>query len=191
MDTTKQIATLPPLEELQGGVPLSRRTGEPRRPVVLALASVLLYLAVASAVGAYAWHWWMAAHPASYANSAWLIAWTDPAPGTWLSLTLEVALAAALALAAGAAGIAGFQAWNGWRWARWAGLVAAALMGGFMAITHWYAAVPVGLTALGAGLLFLPPVTRYFRHWTQVRATRPAPYRRPGEIHYGRLARFR
>ncbi|MFD0867413.1 hypothetical protein ACFQ06_16590, partial [Tessaracoccus lubricantis] len=92
---------------------------------------------------------------------------------------------------AGAAGIAGFQAWNGWRWARWAGLVALALMGGFLALTHWYAAMPVGLTLMGAGLLFLPAVSRYFTQWAEVRGQRPQPYRRPEQILYGRLPRFR
>lgn len=191
MSEPKQIATLPPIEELRRDVPRSQRTGEPRRPVVVGAAAIVLYLAVAGAAAVYGWHWWLAAKPEQYPTSAWLIEWTAPEPGKWLSLTLEGALAAALAAAAGAAGVAGFQAWNGWRWSRWVGLVAVLLMGGFAAITNWWGLIPVGLTVIGAGLLFLPPVTRYFSQWAQVRAERPEPYRRPGEIHYGRLPRFR
>lgn len=191
MSEPKQIATLPPIEELRRDVPRSLRTGEPRRPVLVGVAAVLLYLAVAAAAVAYGWHWWLAADMDTYHRSAWLVEWTEPEPGLWLSLALEGALAAALALAAGAAGVAGFQAWNGWRWSRWAGLAAVVLMGGFAALTSWWALVPATLTVAGAALLFLPPVTKYFGQWAQVRAERPVPYRRPDEIHYGRLPRFR
>lgn len=191
MSEPKQIATLPPLEELQRAVPRSPRTGEPVRPVLVGVAAVLLYLAVAAAAAVYGWHWWLAAHPESYPTSAWLVEWTGPKPGTWLSLTMESVLAAALAAAAGAAGVAGFQAWNGWKWSRWAGLVAVLLMGGFAAVTSWWGLIPAGLSVVGVVLLMLPPVSRYFQQWRQVRGERTAPYRRPNEIHYGRLARFR
>lgn len=187
----KQIATLPPIEELRRDVPRSPRTGEPRRPVVLGVAAVLLYLAAAACLAVYGWHWWLAAHPETYHTSAWLIEWTSPDPGKWLSLTLEGALAAAVALASGAAGIAGFQAWSGRRWSRWAGLVAVALVGGFTALTSWWGLAAAGLAVVGAGLLFLPPVTRYFEQWAQVRAEQPLEYRRPERIFYGRLPRFR
>lgn len=151
MSEPKQIATLPPLEELQRAVPRSPRTGEPVRPALVGVAAVLLYLAVAAAAAVYGWHWWLAAHPESYPTSAWLVEWTGPKPGTWLSLTMESVLAAALAAAAGAAGVAGFQAWNGWKWSRWAGLVAVLLMGGFAAVTSWWGLIPAGLSVVGVG----------------------------------------
>lgn len=191
MSEPKQIATLPPIEELRDDVPRSPRTGEPRRPVVLGVASTLMYLAVIGAGVVYGLHWWLAADMDRYASSAHLVEWLAPKPGTWQSLLIEGGLAAAVALAAGAAGVAGFQAWNGWRWARWAGLVAAALMGGYLAITHWWGAFPLALTVVGAALLFLPPVTRYFREWAKVRSEQSTPYRRPERIFYGRLPRFR
>lgn len=191
MSEPKQIATLPPIEELRDDVPLSRRTGEPRRPVVLGVAAGLLYLAVVGAGVTYALHWWLAADPERYHRSAHLVEWLTPKAGTWQSLLIEGGLAAAVLVAAGAAGVVGFQAWNGWRWARWAGLIAVALMGGFAALTHWWAYLPLGLTAVGAALLFLPPVSRYFREWAKVRSERPVPYRRPERIFYGRLPRFR
>ncbi|MHA6508509.1 hypothetical protein [Tessaracoccus sp. Y1736] len=191
MTEPQPIATLPPIEELHGDVPRSPRTGEPTRPAVVLVSAILQYLAVAALAAAYGWHWWLAAHPDSYATSARLIEWVAPEPGKWLSLTLEGGFAAALVLATGACGVVGFHAWNGWRWTRWGGLAAVALAGGFAAILSDWAFIGLGLAVVGGALLFLPPSTRYFRHWEQVRAIRPEAYRRPSSIFYGRLPRFR
>lgn len=187
----KQIATLPPIEELRNDVPLSPRTGEPKRPVPVAIAAVLLYLAATALAVVYGFRWWEAAHPETYPTSARLIEWVDPDPGKWLSLLLEGIFAAALVLAAGACAVVGFQAWNGWRWSRWAGLVALVLTGAFVAIIDNWALIGLGLAAVGTALLFLPQVGTYFRRWDQVRAEKPTPYRRPDRIQYGRLPRFR
>ena len=191
MTEPKHIATLPPIEEVRGDIPRSPRTGEPKRPLVLAIAAVTLYLAAAALAVAYGLRWWEAAHPETYPTSARLLEWVEPEPGRWLSLTLEGVLAAALVLAAGAAAVVGFQAWNGWRWSRWASLVALVLVGAFTAITTNWAFIGAGLAVVGVALLFLPPVTRYFREWDEVRAAQPTPYRRPSQIFYGRLPRFR
>ncbi|HMR12441.1 MAG TPA: hypothetical protein PKE42_01785 [Arachnia sp.] len=191
MTEPNEIATLPPLEELQPGVARSPRTGEPRRPAVLGVAAVVLYLAAAAVAVAYGIHWWEAAHPETYPASARLVDWVDPDPGKWLSLTLEGVLSAAAVIAAGAPAVAGFQAWNGWRWGRWAGLLAVALTGGFAALTNGWGFVAVGLAVVGSALLWLPPVGRYLADWDRVRAGRPIPYRRPESILYGRLPRFR
>lgn len=189
MTEQKQIATLPPIEEIRGGVPLSPRTGEPKRPVVIWVAAVASYLAVAALAFAYGWHWYRAVYPETYAGSARIIGWLDPEPGKWQSLAIEGGLAAALVLAAGAVGVAGFQAWNGWAWSRWAGLVAVALAGGFTAIVSDWGYIGLGLAAVAAALIFLAGT--YFKHWREVRAERPEPYRRPAWIFYGRLPRFR
>lgn len=191
MSEPKQIQTLPPIEELRRSTPLSTRTGEPQRPIVAVVAAVASYAAVAVVMGVYALHWWRAANPDSYATSARLIEWVAPEPGKWLSLTLEGVLAAASVLAAGTVAVAGFQAWNGWKWSRWAGLVGLLLMGGYAAITTDPAYIALGLSLVTAVLVWLPPMTTYFRRWAQVRAERPEAYRRPGWIFYGRLPRFR
>lgn len=191
MTEPKQIATLPPIEEIRQEVPRSPRTGEPPRPVLVAIAAVALYLAAAALAVVYGIRWWEAAHPETYPTSARLLEWVQPEPGRWLSLALEGVFASVLVLAAGACGVVGFQAWNGWRWSRWAGLVALGFVGGFVAIVDDWAFVGLGLAAIGVTLLFLPPVTRYFQRWAAVRAEQPAPYRRPSQIHYGRLPRFR
>lgn len=191
MTEPKHIATLPPIEEVRGDIPRSPRTGEPRRPAVLLIAAVAAYLAAAAFAVTYGLHWWRAAHPDTYPTSARLVEWVAPEPGKWLSLTLEGVLAAALVLAAGSVAVAAFQAWNGWRWSRWAGLVALAFAGAFTAITTNWAFIGLGLAVVAMALLFLPPVTRYFREWEAVRAEQPTPYRRPARIYYGRLPRFR
>lgn len=191
MTEPKQIQTLPPIEELKPETPLSPRTGEPQRPVLAWIGAVAAYLAVLAVMGVYAQHWWLAAHPKTYADSARLIQWLNPEPGKWLSLTLEGALAAASLLAAGAVGVAGFQSWNGWRWSRWAGLVGLALMGGWAAVTSNWALVGVGLALVTAVCAFLPPMGTYFKRWDAVRAEHPTGYRRPNWIFYGRLPRFR
>lgn len=187
----KEIATLPPLAELKRETPLSPRTGEPRRPWLLVVASVLLYLAVAAVAFSYGWHWYRAAFAETYPGSAHLTAWVEPEPGKWLSLFLEFVYAGLAGLAAAAAGVVGFHAWNGGRWTRWGGLVALLLVGVQAALVNLWGLVAVGLVLAGAALLFLPPISRYFRQWDEVRALQEPRYRRPDSIYYGRLPRFR
>ena len=191
MEPTKEIATLPPLPVLTDRDPPSPRTGEPRRPWPVAVAHVLFQLAVAGVALAYAVHWWLAAHPESYPTSARLIEWLAPDPGKWLSLTVEGVLAIIVAVTGGALGVAGFQAWNGWRWSRWAGLVAVGLTGWLVALLNWWAAIPLGLAVVAAALPFLPRSTRFFAQFAKQREHRPEPYRRPQQITYGRLPRYR
>lgn len=187
----EQIATLPPMPVLTNETVTSPRTGEPQRPVVAVVALVALLLASVAVAVTYGLHWWAAAHPGSYPTSARLIGWVDPPPGKWLALTLEGALAALAALVAGACGVAAVQAWHGWRWSRWAGVVALVLTGALTALFDWTGLVAVGLALVGAALLFLPAMTRFFREFTSFRSTGRAPYRRPERIFYGRLPRFR
>lgn len=187
----KQIATLPPIEELHDGVPLSPRTGEPRRPAVLLVAAVILYLVVPAVAFAYGWHWYRAAFQEHYPISSHIVQWLDPEPGKWLSLTLEFVHAGVAGLAAAAAGVVGFHAWNGHRWTRWGVVIALALNGLVATLTNLYGLIGVGLVVAGAALLFLPRISYYFREWDEVRAHEQERYRRPATIHYGRLPRFR
>lgn len=187
----EEIATLPPLPVLNNELPTSPRTGEPPRPAVAVVALVMFMLAAASVAVTYGMHWWAAANPGNYPDSARLIQWLEPAPGKWLSLTLEGALAAVAALVAGACGVAGLQSWHGWKWSRWAGVLAVALAAGLVALFDWSGLVAVGLALVGAVLLFLPPMSRFFRAFATFRSLGRAPYRRPERIYYGRLPRFR
>lgn len=190
-DDPQPIATLPPLPVLNNELPVSARTGEPPRPALVVVALVSLLLAAAGVVVIYGLHWWAAANPGNYASSARLIEWVDPEPGKWLALTLEGILAVVAAIVAGACGIAGVQAWHGHRWSRWAAVVALALTGALTALFDWTGLVAAGLAAVGTVLLFLPPVSRFFRDFASFRAVGHTPYRRPERIVYGRLPRYR
>ncbi|MDF1489236.1 hypothetical protein [Tessaracoccus caeni] len=188
---TKEIQTLPPIEVLSRATPTSPRTGEPPRTAELWVSSILLHLASAASAGAYAWHWWQAAHPDSYATSARMIAWLEPDPGKWLSLLIEGLLALALVLAAGACSVVGLQTWNGWRLARKVSPLAVLLTGLFALALNQWALIGVGLAVVGVALLWLPGVTRYFVRWDELRSVKADGYRRPDSIYYGRLPRFR
>lgn len=187
----KEIATLPPLQHLSDEVPPSPKTGEPRRPALVLVSMVIFALSAAATAVTYGHHWWLAAHPDSYAGSARLIGWVEPEPGKWLALTLEGVLAIVAALVAGVTGAVGFQAWNGWRWSRWAGLVAVALAAAVAVLFSWLGLIAVGLAAVGAVLLFMPPITKFFELFEVHRGKRPLPYRRPEQVFYGRLPRYR
>ena len=187
----KEIATLPPLPVLHHDVPLSERTGEPPRPWSVLAGLVLFCLAAAAVTGVYARHWWLAVHPDSYPSSAHLVQWAAPAPGKWLSLTLEGVLALVLVLVAGACAVAGYQAWIGWNWARIISITALALTGVAVLLFDLWALVAVVLALLGTVCVFLPETTRYFRYFEAHRAKREETYRNPTSIFYGRLPRFR
>lgn len=187
----KEIATLPPLQHLSDEVPPSPRTGEPRRPALVLVAMLVFLLSAAATAVTYGHHWWLAVYPENYASSARLIQWVEPEPGKWLALTLEGVLAVTAALVAGVTGAVGFQAWNGWRWSRWAGPVAVALSGVVALLFSWMGIIAVGLAAVGAVLLFMPPVTEFFTRFEVHRGKRPPPYRRPERVFYGRLPRYR
>lgn len=187
----KEIATLPPLAELKLETPLSPRTGEPRRPVVLGIAAAVLYLTVVAVGFSYGWHWYRAAYSETYPISAHLTQWIEPDPGKWLSLTLEFVYAGLALLAAGAAGVTGFQAWNGRRWARLGALIALVLAALQTLLVNQYGYIALGIVAVGGALLFLRPVSRYLGEWDEVRSRQPVRYRRPASVYYGRLPRYR
>lgn len=187
----KPIATLPPIPVLHNQHLISSRTGEPVRPATVVVAMVAFMLSAAGVAVAYGIHWWQAAHPETYPSSAWLIGWVEPEPGKWLSLTLEAALAAVVALVTGLCGVAGLQAWNGWRWTRWLGPVALVLAGAMTALLSWWGLIAVALALAGCAALFLPRTREFFRQFESHRGTGPTAYRRPEQIFYGRLPRYR
>ncbi len=191
MTQPKEIATLPPLPVLRKDDRISQRTGEPRRPVLLGVAHVVFQVAAVAAGVAYAIHWWQAVHPDSYLNSAHLIQWLEPDPGKWLSLTLEVVLAALIVIVTGACGVAGFQAWNGRRVSRWTSLIALAVTSSAIAWLNLWAIPAAALALVGVLLLQLPPIGAHFTAIEQHRSRQPVGYHNPEVIHYGRLPRFR
>ena len=185
-----EILTLPPLDEIVPGIPISGATGQPRRGKVMVVGMGFLYAAAISATVALAKAWWDTIHVDTWPDSARLFAIAHVAPGSWQSVLLVLALGLIGATMVSVPAIAGFNAWNGHRWSRIVGIVAVLVSGlaWFMNPIAW---VGVPLAAIGAAILWTRPVTRYYGHWEQFRAGEP---RRPVEytqVVYGPLSRFR
>ncbi|GAA1390009.1 hypothetical protein [Luteococcus peritonei] len=185
-----EIATLPPLEQSHpAGLPISASTGQPRRAKWMVVADVLLYAASLVSAVALARSWWLAMHMDSFMTSSHLVELWQPRPGGWRSIVAVTLVALLGAALVAAPAIAALNAWNGHRWSRTAALLAAVLgLAGWL-ISPWAWPAPV-LSLLGALVLFLPPVTRYFGHWKTFRAGTPVPVRERHEVVYGPLPRY-
>lgn len=184
------IATLPPLEVSHKGIPLSPRTGEPKRSGALAASQALLYAAAAAAGLGYARYWWVAMHVERFFDSAWVIGWLQPRPGGAGSVWLVIGLAACVAAMVTASSVTAYQAWTGQRFSRRLGIVAmgVSLLG---VLFNPLTCLTIPFTAIGLGLLWHPALTRYFDEWERLRAN-PEPQTTPaaGQVFYGRLPRF-
>ncbi len=188
--TPGEILTLPPLDEIEPGIPISGATGQPRRGKVMVAGMAFLYAAALSGAVALATAWWDTIHVATWPTSARLFSMAHVAAGSWQSVLLALALGLIGATMVSVPAIAGFNAWNGYRWSRIAGLVAVAVSGlaWFLNPIAW---VGLPLTVVGAAILWTRPVTRYYGHWEAFRggeARRPAVY---GHLTYGPLPRYR
>ncbi len=180
-----EIATLPPLAELQQReLPLSPSTGQPRRAVWMIVADVFLYGAAVVSAVALSWSWWLAIHAHSFAHSSALVEWWKPRPGGWRSIVAVVAITLIGMAMTAAPAVAAFNAWNGHRWSRIASVVAVVLgcLAALVGPVAW--AAPV-LSLVGAVVLHLPPVTRYFEHWRRYRAGTPLPQHADIDVVYG------
>ena len=179
------------MDVLEASIPLSEATGQPRRDPVMLVGMGLLYASAAAGALSYAKFWWVAIHIKNWLGSSKLIAATHPDPWSlaavlWTTLITVVAL-----LFVSATAVAGFQAWNGYRWSRIVAAVAAGLTLAAPLMINDLGWLALALAALGAGVLWLPQVSRYFRHWT---AFRTPPAKQPvwyESVSYGPEARFR
>jgi hypothetical protein len=185
----KEILTLPPLDELQPGIPVSEATGQPRRDPVMLIGIGFLYASSLVSVAALVKAWWSMIHLHTFPTSIRMVEWAKPDSWSLTAVLLAVAAAAAGATMVAAPAIAGFNAWNGYRWSRIAAIVAVGLSLLSILLNDWaYAAIP--LAAIGAGVLWLPPVTRYFGHWQAFRAPEPRYPRDLSNVHYGPEPRY-
>ena len=75
--------------------------------------------------------------------------------------------------------------------ARLAGVGAVLLNVVAVVLFGWWAIAGTAAAVVGCGLLFLPRVREFFDEFDTHRGARPAAYRRPQAIFYGRLPRFR
>lgn len=188
-DGKKVIETLPPLPETAAHLEISPATGQPRRHPVMLVGAGLLYASALVTVVAFALFWWQAITMNDFHGSARLLGWTTPRPGSWQSIVWVCVLALAAVAVAAAPAVAAFNAWNGHRWSRVAGLVAVAVT--LLAILGNTAALfAIPLAALGAAVLWLPPVAGYFDRWAAFRADDVPQPRLVDEVRYGPLDRY-
>jgi hypothetical protein len=186
----RAIDVLPPYKPAIGAYPVSARTGEPQRPAVLGVSVGLLVAgAIVSSVGLVR-VLWDAATVTGYHTAARVLEWTKPEPVSFLTIVMVLTIGAIGALVATAACTIAYNAWNGRRWTRIGAIVAVALSG-LTYLLNTVAMVAIVPIALGAGLLWLPQVGRYFAAWTLIR-TAPAMHRGWAEnVRYGILPRYR
>ncbi len=182
------IATLDPPPPLVVGVPDDPRTGEPRRPLVVAAATVLCWLAVAATGVSVLWVYWDAIF--RFAQASWLMGQFETAPGSLERVLLAVAVTVIALIVATANAIVGYYAWTGYRWTRIAGLVSAALTFGALVLNRpGWLAIPFAL--VGAGLLWLPQAGAFFTAWRARRHPEQEFAPPTTNVEYGPLPRYR
>jgi uncharacterized membrane protein HdeD (DUF308 family) len=184
------IDVLAPYKPAVGAYPVSTRTGEPVRPVVLGISCGLLVAgAVVSSIGLVK-VLWDAATVTGYHTAARVLEWTKPQPVSFLTIVMVITIGAIGAAVATSAGTIAYNAWNGRRWTRIGGIVAFALSG-LTYLLNPLAMVAMIPVAIGAALLWLPEATRYFRAWGTIR-TAPVVHRGWAvNVMYGILPRYR
>lgn len=186
----REISVLQPYIPAVGAYPVSTRTGEPTRPVVLGVSvGLLLAGAVISSVGLVK-VLWDAATVTGYHTAARVLEWTKPNPVSFLTIVMVLTIGAIGALVATAAGAIAYNSWNGRRWTRIGGIVTFAISA-LTILLNPLAMVAMVPIATGAVLLWLPQIGRYFSAWGSIRT---APAVRRGwatSVRYGILPRYR
>lgn len=182
-----EIATLELPPALVIGVPDDPRTGEPSRPVVVMIAAVLCWLAVAVTGASVLWVYWDAV--SRFAQASWLMAQFETAPGSLQRVLLAIAVTLVALVVGTANAIVGHYAWTGYRWTRIAGLFSGAATISVLLLNQLaLAAIPLALA--GSGLLWLPAVGRFFTAW-QAHRHPPEIFANPlTQVRYGPVRRF-
>ncbi|MCL2784460.1 MAG: hypothetical protein FWD55_03290 [Propionibacteriaceae bacterium] len=156
--TIAEIATFPALAaEEKTGYPLSLRTGEPRRPVVLLAAIAACWLSVVVTIIAFGRWWWLASGVDNFHSTAYLLAWTKPDPVSALAVIMVIVIGLIVLLMVAAAGVAAYNAWTGQPWIRTGALICLGVTALSLLLNLWFAAAMIPLAA-GAALLWLPEV---------------------------------
>lgn len=179
------LATPPPSAEELIDDP---RTGEPRRPAVITVATASCWTAVAVVGASLLWVYWDAIF--RFPEASWLMGQFETGPGSLERVLLAVAVTVIGLLIGVANAIVGYYAWTGYRWTRIAGLISAALTLGALTLNllAWFA-VPLAL--LGAGLLWLPRSRAFFDAWQTRRHPAPAFAPPVTDVAYGPLPKYR
>lgn len=189
-------------------VPTSGRTGEPTRVWTIWIASIASYLAIAVLAVATVMIYWQAAvigsltfdeatsewtyqfDASQFTRASWLMAQFETEPGSLGRVLLAVAVTVIALLIGVACAITGYYAYDGRRWTRWSALIALALSAMALMLNP-PALAAIGLAALAAVAVWLPPSGRYFAAWRAARHHEPVFSQPPERIHYGPLPRYR
>lgn len=167
---------------------ISQRTGEPRRPWPLFVATPVIYLGVASVVAGMLWTFWWSID--DFAGASWAHSWFTTGSGDLVRVGIVTAEFALVMVIGALALIAGYYAWWGYRWTRWWGLIAAVVSGGAWVLNPIAGAGSVGII-VGVALLWLPSVAAYNARWHARRhPVIPTPDIRDS-VFYGPLPRYR
>lgn len=188
-DARQQIGVLPPVAPGVSSYPISPRTGEPARPVLLGIAVGLLLAGSVVAAAGLVKVLWDAASVTRYHVAARVLEWTKPNPVSFLTIVMVLTIGAIGAAVVAAPAAIAYNSWNGRSWTRVGGLVAVAVSL-LTILLNPLAMVAMAPVALGAGLLWLPQIAGYFAVW---RAIRVAPQIRRGwaeNVVYGTLPRY-
>jgi hypothetical protein len=182
------IATVVPPPPLVVGVPTNPRTGEPRRPVVIVVSTVLCWLAVALTGASLLWVYWDAV--SNFAKASWLMGQFVTEPGSLERVLLAVAVTAIGIIIGVANAIVGWYALTGYRWTRIAGIISAVLTAGALVLNQlgWYA-IPAAV--IGAGMLWLPQAKAFFTAWHARRHPEQVFAPPTVDVLYGPLPRYR
>lgn len=169
-------------------VPLSARTGEPTRVWTIWIAATAGFLATA-AVGASVVIVYLNAI-VNFPRASTLMALIPTEIASLGRVLLAVAVTV-IAIAIGTAcSITAYYAYDGRRWTRWAGLIALALSASGL-LLNLIAVIGIGLAAVMAVMLWLPPSTRYFAAWQAYRRHDPVFSEPFDDVFYGPLPRYR
>ncbi|MFT4296818.1 MAG: hypothetical protein QM582_15555 [Micropruina sp.] len=182
--------------------PLSRRTGRPVRPWTIWLSAVLLFAGAGVAVAGLGIAMWQMASPwqevgpgewnkiDKFNEATWLTAQFPSEPGSGMRVLFAILCCLIAVLVAGTATAVGYYAFAGYRWTRIGALVALAVSALSLLLTP-IASLSIGLVALGAAPLWLPPTRRFVARWQLIRHPQVA-YSAPiDQVFYGPLPRYR
>lgn len=185
--TTEEIAVLPPTPEVTPDAPMNPRTGEPRRPWSIRMATGASMLAVVGSAAGLLGVYWNAT--IDFSRASWLSAQFH-SPSVLTELLVIAAITAIGLLVAVSNAITGYYAWCGYRWTRIAGLISAGLsLLMLMLIRLGWPTIP--LTIIAAALLWLPPSAGYYRTWARHRQPERQFAEPTTEVFYGPLPRYR
>lgn len=169
-------------------VPENPRTGEPRRPLTVTLATVLCWLAVAVIGGSLLWIYWNAV--TDFAHASWLMGQFVTTPGSLERVLLSVAVTVIGLVIGTTNAIVGYYASAGYGWTRFGGLISAIVAFGALVLNPLaWAAIPAAV--VGAGLLWLPAAKRFFAAWQLRRHPEQELAAPVVDVYYGPLPRYR